>query len=863
MKVILSFVLVVAVATAGRATTYYHIGSDPGGSAKAFEDDSRWSTDRATADGKAPIRGDENDEYVLDGGWFRGNVSSRPVNFTFKKFTIKQTHINWKVVGDSRTTDCISFPLLELAGNVENGKQRGRLELGSSGMAWIDGRISVTSPRATPFYLSGQDTAVWAGYGLLADMSSDASAGLRFTSLSSCNLRIVIDGDNSKYYGNFQADAVNGAVWLQFKDEKAFGGQLDTFDPEALILNEGSILEVMTENATLPESLNRGITFNGANVTSNIQLRAETDWTLGCSLAGTGDIVKTGAGTLTIDTDWPATLGRLIVKDGLVVFTEGHRKPSAVVYDGVRIVASCNDTTPVATLDIENGTMLAPIRVELSDQPGVIDSPLTVPVLRFKSALHTLRPCDILIGGLSPAPLRNDVIPTIATDVDGYQIVSVPLLPYITLSDDWKEAMGGKYCPASDVEGVWSNGEIPSGHLGHYCATTNIETQWSSDFRVSDYSGHSADWTFGGASLSLNGAKLCMKERTARFDWLYVTSAPGLSTPGIKWVGCNGTEYEGRKFQSIAGNVAILNSTRANAMVFVGRDDTHATVQADLYGSGWIDFVGEYVNGTAGGSYFYLTGDNSNYIGGFTVKSAYSKEQQVDCPARLILDADTGTHSLGGCPFTFTPDALTIDTDGVLEVRNDFTYDTENRGLTFADSVELSISNAATFRVGQPIVVAAGKSVALQGKGTLAAKSIVGANGSKIVIGEGGFEPLASVALSGAKVEMGAAASLVLDGDTMDAELKSKGLVADSSLLSVAGKTLNVKIKLSQKPATSSATVGILTVPDAEADDWATRVTSAKVLCKGVMAKIMSESADGYTTFRAEITSKGLMLIFR
>ena len=220
-----------------------------------------------------------------------------------------------------------------------------------------------------------------------------------------------------------------------------------------------------------------------------------------------------------------------------------------------------------------------------------------------------------------------------------------------------------------------------------------------------------------------------------------------------------------------------------------------------------------------------------------------------------------------GRPFSPLPDALTIGAGGSLEVRSDFSYDVENRGLTFAAQTELVVSNAATFSVGQSVVLADGIQVSLAGAGTFAAKKVIGSGAAKLNIAEGGFCPLAATPLDGVALEFGANGALVVDADTTDADLLKTGLQDLNEQVSLASGVAELKIRIlydaSNKDKVPYPTVGILTVPDSQAESWRQRIKSAKVMARGVAAKIDSTSTGGRTTFRAELSSKGFCLIFR
>lgn len=749
------------------AHSYRLNASDTSSSDKAFQTDSRWScVDDPSLPGVAPVNATGEDEYFVESGyWFRGQMDSSkyPFEFPFKSFTIRNKSINWKCTGTDSAKYRLTFPLLILEGEVNgSGQQVGKIDFGqTSGKAWIDGKVKVLSARETPFYACIETSANWCGYVFDADMSGDATAGIKFYAKNDdYNMQVAFNGDNRSYYGNFQ---VGKNTWIRFKDADAFGGDAATFDSQALTLGDGSIFEVTTAETVLPASKNRGVFVDGENAVSNVQFRADVDWTLGCALSGSGDILKTGDGKLTIDTDW--TLGKLIVKSGCVAMTEGHVAPAETTVESYVVKASCTDVVAGTVLDLGTGlfNLKSPIQIEMSDQPQVISEELVVPVLKFKSS-YRLRPCDFVVSGLTPSALRNEVLPTIDVDADGYQIVNVHLLPYKLLSETWKTL--GVSCPVSDMDGMWAEAGIPTGGVGNYCVATTLNETFSGTFRVSTYSGKAVDWTFGGASLTMNGATLGLKEIVSRFSNLYVSSS---STAGIQWIGVSkGLLEEDRRQEDVAGNITIMNSTRSSATRFRGRDDVRATVQANLLGNGWIKFEGIKVNETPGGSYFYLTGDNSNYIGGYTVTAGFDKNSGVITsinPARLILDANTGTHSLGGKPFVFMPDALTLDEYGALEVRHDYVYDVPNRGLLFASSTgtEFCISNNATFRVGQRVTFADGVAISKTGSGVFAVKESKFGDGASLTVSEGGIEPMSSDAFDGATLVFASNSAIVVD----------------------------------------------------------------------------------------------------
>lgn len=870
---LVSLLLALMASPCAFATVYYHMGSDPDASAKAFEDNARWTTDKAAKPvGVAPI-GNENpeDEYVLDGldsGWFRGTVTSQPVVFKFKSFTIYQSHVNWKVIGNNSVKNRTTIPLLVLAGYVKDNAQVGHLELGAAGTGWIDGKIEVKTARTTPFYIKSAASAVWTGLAFDSDVYGESTTGLKFQcGTADQNMKVAFNGNNAKYYGNYQ---VCGNTWIQFKDETAFGGTAASIDADALILNDGAILEVMTQGAVLPASMNRGIVVNSANA-SNVTFRAEKDWTLGFPLSGSGNVIKDGMGTLTLDTDWPETLGTLTVKSGNVKIGPNCTKaPKIIFLAAPGVTASCTDKAAQTTFDYGNADLafLGPIPVEMTNQPENADitEELTVPVLRFKASTYTLRPCDFKITGLVPT-LRNEILPAIEMDSDGFQVVSIKLLPYIFLSADWKAAaqriVPTAYCPSVDIDGVWQTSGVPSGGKGNYCAGLGFDSVYGGEFRVAAYYGSGvALWTFGGATFTTYGARMLLKEKNSCFRDLRITS--NTSCNGVNWVGAAGESIEGRSRQELSGHVTVINSSRVQPIKFIGRDDTRAVVSSDLHGNGWVTLLGTWVNGKKPDSLFNVTGDNSGYIGGITVSG--NADASHDMPVRLLIDADTKATSFGGRPFAFMPDALTVTSNAVVEVRTNYVYDTENRGLTFAQDPEICVSNGCTFAAKQLVTFEAGATVTKTGAGTFAAKQMSGVVGTKLDVTAGGFQPLSAEAVEDVAVEFGASGALVLDADTTDAELLSKGLKDADGALSLAADVTELKVQVrfgGQKDNAPLPTVGILTVPDAQADFWKSRIRSAKVLTKGFSAEIGYSSDGTYTTFSATLSHKGMMILLR
>ena len=850
-RLVILAALAIGLCFMAEAARYKLIGGTETGASLPFDEAARWQNMDDGSAGIAPTDdrvGADDEYYIQDYMGPRGNSAKRPLVFKFKSLTVKNGYISWKVIGTDPAKHRTTVPLFIWEGGLRNGTQIGALKFGDSGTAWIDGTIQVKTARATPFALE-MDKSAWYGYVFDSKFEGDPGTGIKFQTMTDGNnMKVAFDGDNTAYYGNFQTSK---NVWLRFKDAAAFGGQLAALDEEALVLEDSTILEVTTPNASLPATLNRGITVHGANVASNVQFRAESDWTLGAALAGEGDIVKTGAGCLTLATDW--TLGKLIVKEGSVAFAEGVKRPSALIASGYSVNASYADTEAKSVLDVagmDGFELTGPIQVKMSDVPASVTATIKVPVFKLKGASFDLRACDITVTGNG---IYDYVAPVIEKTGD-VQTVYVQILPYVNLNPKWKDDTGStQYYPELyDVPGYWDDGLDP--HQPP-CAGKNYRIDskvHKGDVRTKSFGTGEEPWTFSGDSLMVDDVSLITKEIEAKFRNLCLVKTTQSATYSrITYGGHNWTPAH--PYQTVSGSISFFGATK-NPTLIACRNEIKTIFAADIKGTGWIKLCSTSNDGKP--TKIYLTGNNDGFSGGIIV-SSYDQEWPNAYP-RVVVDGET---TLGGRLLSFQADALTLARHGSIEVVSDATYDVKNRGITMEEDAEIVVDEGVTYSVVQPVTVATA-TARKSGSGVLACKELRGAGDSVLKIAEGGFKPLSvGVLAEDAGIEFSADGALVVDMDETDAAVRQCGLKDARGAVSLAEGVGKLKIVV-RGSTTESRVVGLLTVPDETAASWEDKLDVSVAQGKYII-KVSSVSDGTFTTYQAEISKSGLTILLR
>lgn len=208
-----------------------------------------------------------------------------------------------------------------------------RLRLLDGSTAWCGQQRSTTISNTVLEAESGTvRVGAYTGYTLMHDGTLSGSAQIvcgtvTLTSQPYGNYRFF--GDNSSFAGTFTVtQVVAGASFTEkfstfyVKPGCSLGGNLETFDPRALVLSRYSVLRTQDGNVSIPTGTNRGLCADGVG-----RIYTDGKFSLGMPLTIDGSLYKEGTGTLQLDADAAGAGengGTLVVTNGtLAVHSAG------------------------------------------------------------------------------------------------------------------------------------------------------------------------------------------------------------------------------------------------------------------------------------------------------------------------------------------------------------------------------------------------------------------------------------------------------------------------------------------------------------------------------------------------------------
>lgn len=302
--------------------------------------------------------------------------------------------------------------------------------------------------------------------------------------------------------------------------------------------------------------------------------------------------------------------------------------------------------------------------------------------------------------------------------------------------------------------------------------------------------------------------------------------------------------------------------------VGVGKNQT-GTIAADITGSGGLEFTSASDDDQRGK--LVLTGDNSGFMGKIKIANA-----SAATGTNVVVDVSASAN-LGGNPAEFAFDGLSIGQGGFLYVGGDVEIganrglycsvpsDNPNGGVDVTGGKTFTVKSRLTMdgilrKTGAGMLVLGGsKPKFLENESDVPEEGL-----NKLAVIAGGLKISSAEAVNGLEVVFPEGGKLTIDADTVDAGLKTKGVVntdwAKPFDLTACGGKLTVDVE-GVTPGEKSE-FAICTVSSEAAADLDGNILLPKV--RQLKASVLKvENEDGSVTFKANYENKGLILLFR
>lgn len=715
--------------------------------------------------------------------------------------------------------------------------------------AYLDGKATVYSKRSAPFcFHMGNDDHRMLNIRLALSGADDT--GISFT-YGTNYLRSVGSG----YAGNFQViGGASGITTLKIDSSVALGKVAETFDPEAIVLDGGSLH--LAQGTTFPEADNKGLTVTGRGGEIASDYACNFAW----PISGPGELVVFSRPGHTFRMQSNLAVRATVVKDGRFAFDAGFTMAdtSSLTLRGGRIQPAYPTCTPtVHNFTYEDGYILFPVSTT-SGAVGRIDFrgtftkpadkkiPLALEGLpkpdSSNNAMVTLLTIPVSAGVVTADDFEvargygYDFVPAgnlaVTTDENGLQSVTISLADYIL-------AVNATSPARCDTASHWSDGQMPHANANYVVADCDLrygtETQWS--------------YVFPGTSLLLvhpNGGtnsvvSYVIKQSEVTFADLRVFDWTGISMGG----GVSDTP-------SIHGHITV-NTTPPAYFRLNGGVARVGTFDCTFSGTGELRCVGH--------STYKLLADNSGFTGSVVVRAEndYGNLEAVNRPILCVTD-ETGLGTASAAS-----GSLTLGYHGTFSPLNSLTLDDPNRRLVFTeasptirtvDGVELTTAVPLTFQSTARAVKDGSGVWALGGAATAQ-------SGAQLRVVEGSLRIRNAKALEGVSLtfDEGAKLELVPTADAEDPRA-TYGLLATGGLTAV-GETLPVSVG-AVRPA-AKLTTPLLTVPAAFADALEGKLRPEKI--KGYECTLSRDVATydkkDYVRFTLAYRQSGMALVVR
>ena len=769
--------------------------------------------------GKAPESG--NDYLVCDGYYLRGDYSEGFAGDSLQFGIVNGSEgVFFKEHAGTHT-----FKKLILA----NGYYRTWMSVNGQA-AHIDGNVEVLSPESAPFRIHSTHSSGFGWYITYWDAKLSGAKGTALNvgpyPLNNAHLskgENIFTGDNSAYSGKFHFYGTNAVA--AFTTGKSLGGALAELKADAITLADGTTLEFRGTAGVLKNDLNRGITVGptGGRLSIPDGKSLEVEWPIACE----GPFVKTGAGTLILDSeigvsDKNGSAGSFTIAEGSVVFGDSFTADEDaqitvssnstisvdagkekfignICFDGGAINISYDETTGKPGIIVlgEGYSLNGPIPVNPPSVRGIKVPFLKVPVsARALTKDDLAKPLDHAKSGLPSAVF------TVETEGE-YQVVYAETCNLVTVSDKHPESGAANnrayFYPYTSDKWMWSDNNVCREGVEYYVGKG--KTIYST--------GQTGDWVFPGESVTFKG------EGGTRAGWELGDSSGSLE----KFTGDMRTYNYTRIFPNsmrdgelhLCGKLYVGSTEGSdNGLDFRAKTSMTFVIDSVLSGSGYMCFQANDNNLT---NIYYFTANNT-FTGTYFVYSSKANTRTVIKFARA--------ESFGVNPPTSRSKNILLQGKGSeLYIEGSQKLDHSNREIAFhGDGAMLRVDEGELFDMTCKLAFPRGRVVNKVGGGTWAVGGEVRQEGdgecATLVVEDGFIRADKPKAFANINVNVSEGAGIAAKyrtDETTDVAMYGM-MVTNATRFAVSGNTLKFKISTEGKRVSAHERIAVLTVPE-------------------------------------------------
>ena len=507
-------------------------------------------------------------------------------------------------------------------------------------------------------------------------------------------------GDCSGYKGAYNVDAPYQPFVLW---NATIIGDPATPNASAIRLNTNAAIAFGTD---FTQNTARGIEIYGTQAYFMTYSAFANAYTVKYPLSGTGNFIKHGPGTVTLDCAY--TAGNITVQQGTLVIAPGATFPTGrtiTVNNGAKLALNRADCWGEFTLDVKSGgtverhvvvgydaatgdvTVPASIAAGATpDADGKIPLALTEAISMPFHSTKRLAVATLGAGAtFTAADFKDDSaktcgLPKTSFEIDGstLYLVARPVAVSVRDFDNSNSTING--AKAGVTTEYWSNGAT---------------AQPGFDYLLTNAVGKIGTASFAGDSLAITGNKnMDSQDQTSRLT--ATTFYPPVT------VRANSASYSIHKLAGdivIAGVYGDSNVVRFRGVVGgSGKVAEGLDVTANLSGDGTVHFRG--ANVTAGMHQMGVHGDNSGFVG--QIVAATESNNHATNRWLTTLLGFSAPENLGGAPDVFKYDAIKTQGYSFLYPEATMTLETVNRGIDIS-SGGFDVPDGVTFTVKAPI----------------------------------------------------------------------------------------------------------------------------------------------------------------
>ena len=682
-------------------------------------------------------------------------------------------------------------------------------DVASTSTAYVRGSTKVTSPLARPFYIvPGFGNSGWTVQWDAAISSDDEDAavmvgaqdvatfGNNLTGFTNCNSTVIFAGDNSGFKGSIIANGPRAT--FKFTSAIALGGSSGTFNPKGLVIQNGVTVSPTETGIVLPADMSRGIYV--AESGGKLNVPANMDLTVACPVSGPGILIKTGAGTLLVESTWQpeeGDLANLAVTEGCVAAPVGKTEVlDGLTFTGGAVGISYDATSGTSgVLELgANCTISWPLKV----QPLATRGLQHIPFLKVPTSYGEITVQNFVPNG----NLAALGLPSQAYEVErsgDFYVVSVSTSTIVTQ----KSGAANISCGNNDYD-CWSDGL-------EFHANADYQVVSESKYRTYYVKPKEVDYVFpSGTSLTVNNRG----GSEAQMIWLYYKSLTADLRLGDR-TKIQLSDLDASKTFTLMGSVYLCGvNTQTDTATDWRVNDATLILKAKMSGPGRMSI--QTSKSSCPGTVI-LAGDN-DFTGNIWTYSTSSSS-----PLTIGFSDPT---NLGATPNSLQKEGFLLNARVTLHPTKSVCINQPNRGFYVRNSCNVRVDDGNVFDLRSPMYFCKGTVTSKLGTGVWALGGTTALGDDKvsdavpeISVGEGYVRADNPRAFSVVKLTFAdgtGVAAKYRPGETTDVATYGM-IVSEASKFSVSGGTLALRADAEGQKVNSSTRIPVMTVVPAVA----------------------------------------------